>query len=294
MTRIALYGCLAMIAGLAGCGEHLEASPPQAKLVFPDAEPLAHRHRNHSMTESPDGTLRIYAAQKGDETDLMLMHRLPAGGWSKAEVLDLPRLDRNTSPRFFPDGTLYYSSDGPHPNRPGRKDLNIWRVTLDAQGNPGKPDVLPDSINTGSSEDGFAPLEDGRAVFSSTTIGGVGGYDLYIAEPDGDDWSVTPFPHNTAMADSHPVTTTDGKTLIWYAHLPREAHYGVVDLFVSHLQEGEWSAPENLGPAINTSGIDYGPGDTADGRGLYFSREGVMYEVNLQAAIDSAGYVTVN
>ena len=259
--------------------------------VFPGAAPLAHRHRNHSMTESPDGRLRIYVAQKGDVSDLMIMSRLADGEWGAPSVLDLPRRETNTSPRFFPDGTLYYSSDAPHPERPGRKDLNVWRV-VETDGRFSAPEVLPDSINTGSNEDGFAPLGEGRAVFSSTTLGGVGGYDLYIAHQAGNGWIVTPFAHNTAMADSHAIATKDGAALIWYAHMPAGAVYGSVDLFVSHWEGRRWSAPQNLGPAINTTGIDYGAGISANGETLFFSRDGVLLEVNLETALSSAGFVT--
>jgi hypothetical protein len=266
--------------------------PVQVDPVFPEAEPLAHRHRNHSMTEAPDGRLRVFAAQQGDITELKLMTCLADGSWSEPTVLDLPRRETNTSPRFFPDGTLYYSSDAPHPNRPGRKDLNIWRVNY-TDDEFGQPEVMPDSLNTGSHEDGFTPLggRGDRAVFSSTTLGGVGGYDLYVGEKSGDDWRVVPFPYNTAMADSHPVVTPDGEHLFWYAHLPSEDVYGAVDLFVSRLDSDGWSAPVNLGPVINTAGIEYGAGVSADGDTFFFSRDGVLFQAPIKPVIAEAGYV---
>lgn len=290
LFRYVLSGLLGSLAALTACGQKQPLPPEIPIMVFPETPTLAHRHRNHSLTESPDGQYRIYAAQKGDETDLMILVAQPGGGWSAPQKLELPRLETNTSPRFAPDGTLYYSSDARHPRRPGRKDLNIWQVRLEA-GVPGEPEVLPDSINSGSHEDGFAPLGADTAIFSSTTIGGVGGYDLYIARKAGDDWSVTPFPHNTAMADSHPVATPDGKTLIWYAHMPLDEIYGAVDLFVSHLTPEGWNVPQNLGPQINSSGIDYGAGVSADGQTLFFSRDGILLQTQLKAALDSAGFV---
>ena len=259
--------------------------------VFPDAAPLAHRQRNHSMTETPDGRLRVFAAQRGDATDLMLMKRIDGGKWSEPTKLNLPRRETNTSPRFFPDGVLYYSSDAPHPERPGRKDLNIWRVEFKGD-DLGVPEVLPDTINSGSHEDGFAPIDAQRAVFSSTTLGGAGGYDLYIAEKVKGAWQVSPFPHNTAMADSHPVAAQGGSVLIWYAHLPSDAAYGAVDLFMSRFDSGHWSAPQNLGPGVNTAGIDYGAGVSGDGKTLFFSRDGVLLETDLAAAINDAGYIS--
>lgn len=301
LSRICFSATLGCIA-LAACNGTNTGSPCRATFanrqpvqvypVFPETKPLAHRHRNHSMTESPDGLLRVFAAQQGDITELRLMTCLADGAWSEPTLLDLPRRETNTSPRFFPDGTLYYSSDAPHPKRPGRKDLNIWRVNY-SDSEFGQPEVMPDSINTGSHEDGFAPLgsRGDRAVFSSTTLGGVGGYDLYIAEKTGENWRVTPFPHNTAMADSHPVVTPDGGHILWYAHLPSEQVYGVVDLFVSRLGPDGWSAPVNLGPVINTSGIEYGAGVSADGETLFFSRDGVLFQAPMTSVLAEAGYV---
>ena len=290
-VSVILVSALFCAALLSGCTEQSAPEAVSAKPVFPGAAPLAHRHRNHSLTESPDKQLRVYAAQRGDVTDLMLSRRTDGEGWSKPVVLNLPKRETNTSPRFFPDGTLYYSSDAPHPDRPGRKDLNIWRVTH-VDGVFGTPTVLPNSINTGSHEDTFAPLGAGRAVFSSTTLGGEGGFDLYVVEENDGDWDVTPFPHNTAMADSHPVATKDGATLIWYGHLPSDKVYGAVDLFFSRLENGTWSEPKNLGPAINTAGIEYGAGLSVDDEALFFSRDGVLLEIKLEAALGQAGYVT--
>ena len=286
----ALSSALACVLLLSGCDEQTASSEPYIRLVFPDAAPLAHRYRNHSMTETPDGKLRVFAAQKGDVTELMIMRRRVGGGWSAPTVLDLPRRETNTSPRFFSDGSLYYSSDAPHPERVGRKDLNIWRVTLNNDVT-GVPEVMPDAINTGSHEDGFAPLGENRIVFSSTALRGEGGYDLYIAEKQIGRWIVQPFPHNTIMADSHPVGIKEGRALIWYAHMPSDKVYGSVDLFISYLKDGHWSAPQNLGPDINTAGIDYGAGVSGDGETLFFSRDGVLLEADLDFVIDHIGYV---
>lgn len=274
---------------VSACADRSSVNEVVPERVYPDAPPLKHRHRNHSITESPDGKMRVYVAQRGDIVDLMLQRKMSDGDWSEPTQLDFPKRESNTSPRFFPDGSLYYSSDARHPRRPGRKDLNIWRVDFVA-GAFGTPEVLPDVINTGSHEDSFAPLGEGRAIFSSTTLGGAGGYDLYIAEQSGGAWTVRPFPYNTAMADSHPATSPDGNVLVWYAHMPFDGIYGVVDLFVSERQGDGWSEPKNLGPVINSAGIDYGPGFSSDGERLFFSRDGVLYSVAAEPAVETAGF----
>ncbi len=279
---------------LAGCGEPL---PQEPRLIFPDAEPLRHRHRNHTMTESPDGKIRVYAGQKGDETDLMMMRKKPDGSWSAPELIELPRRLSATSPRFSPhDGRLYYASNAPHPDRPHLRDLNIWVTEWDPETETwAEPEVLPDSINTGGHEEGPAFDAQGRMIFSSTRLvdTAVGGFDLYEATPtEGEngerDFEVKPLNINTMMADSQVVVTADGERIFYYAHLPVENVYGVVDLMTSTRNGDGWSEPVNLGPLINTPEIDYGPGLSGDGSLLFFSRQGVMYEVALSAALESA------
>lgn len=278
-----------LLTALAACDNPTRPDMPTPTVMFPDAAPLEHRHKMHSMAEAPGGQVRVYAAQSGDETDLMIMRRTKTG-WSAPALLPLPKRETNSSPRFFPDGTLYYASDAPHPARPGRKDMNIWRVAFEHDV-IGEPEVLSDAVNSGSHEDGFAPLGDGRAVFASTTLGGVGGYDLYLAVADGDDWAVTPFPHNTMMADAQPATTPDGRTIFWYAHMPADNVYGGVDLFMSQRTQSGWGTPVNLGPVINSAGIDYGPGVSANGETLFFSRDGILMEVGLASAVANARFV---
>lgn len=278
---------------LFSCGPAETPAASELQLVFPDAAPLAHRHRNHSFVQSADGTFYLYARQQGDDTHIVMVRPAQGGGWTEPVALDLPRREIASTPRLSADGWLYFTSDAQHPNRVGRNDLNIWRVTYDGE-TLGVPEVLPDEINTGADEESYAPLGAGRGVFASARMGGAGGYDLYFAEDTETGWQVTPYPHNSMMADATVAATPDGNTLFYYAHLPTEEVYGGVDLFMTQRQEGGWSAPTNLGPLINTQGIEYGPGVSGDGETLYFSRDGVLMSAPLKPSVAAAGFRPVN
>ncbi len=77
---------------------------------------------------------------------------------------------------------------------------------------------------------------------------------------------------NTAKWESQPSLAADGRTL--YFASTRSGGFGNSDIWCSHLlDDGSWSAPENLGAAINTSGSEMAPFIHPDGETLYFSSD---------------------
>ena len=70
----------------------------------------------------------------------------------------------------------------------------------------------------------------------------------------------------------HAALTADGQTLYFASDKP--GGYGGVDIYKSvRDQSGNWAAPTNLGPSINTSGDEMFPFVSNDGT-LYFSSNG--------------------
>ncbi len=81
----------------------------------------------------------------------------------------------------------------------------------------------------------------------------------------------TLFPHYPNKS-GFPHLSADAKTLYFEAKgLP--GGYGGYDLYVSYLENGQWSAPVNLGPNINTNGDEISPFVDEEGV-LYFSSDG--------------------
>ncbi|TAK50526.1 MAG: hypothetical protein EPO28_00165, partial [Saprospiraceae bacterium] len=66
-----------------------------------------------------------------------------------------------------------------------------------------------------------------------------------------------------------PAFSQDGNALYFSSNRP--GGYGGYDLYVSYKTGGTWSAPENLGPAINSLGNEISPFN--DGTSLYFSSD---------------------
>jgi len=86
-------------------------------------------------------------------------------------------------------------------------------------------------------------------------------------------WDVPqPFKYNNPEFNfAHPSLSEDGKTLYFVSDM--DGGYGGTDIYRCILENDEWGAPENLGPAINTVGDEYFPFIHSTGR-LYFSSEG--------------------
>ena len=73
--------------------------------------------------------------------------------------------------------------------------------------------------------------------------------------------------------ESQPSISPNGDVL--YFTSDRPGGFGGLDIYRAHrLQNGEWSAPENLGPAVNTKKNEKSPFIHPDSESLYFASDG--------------------
>ncbi len=295
MTPMRTLMLLLALAGLSACGE--ESAPassapkalPEPVAMLPDAPAPTPFTRAHQLQESPDGTIRVFAQEDGDDTNLFEMVRQEDGSWSAPAMIDLPHVKRITSPAFDPrDGSLLYASDQPLESRPGRTDLNLWRAERrDSQWVEPRP--FPEPVNTGAIEKSPAMTRDGTLYFATNRPdAGGGGLDIVSARqaPETEAWTVTAMRDgfNDARTDDHLAVTADGTRLFFYSH--RAPKRGVVDIWTSvRGEDGIWSIPANPGAPLNTPGVDYGAGLSADGKTLFFSREGALYALPVEAVL---------
>lgn len=126
---------------------------------------------------------------------------------------------------------------------------------------------------------------DGRTiVFASQRPGGLGGYDLWTIEWDGQSWGA-PFnlgaPVNTAGDENRPYLSSDGQEL-WYDGPSRLGYPGPA-IFRSRRQPGGgWGEPEEI-----VSQFAGEPNLSADGSTLYFvhhyvdSQSGAIIEADI-------------
>ncbi|KPK83045.1 MAG: hypothetical protein AMS25_01380 [Gemmatimonas sp. SM23_52] len=74
---------------------------------------------------------------------------------------------------------------------------------------------------------------------------------------------------NSPGKDEHPTFPRSGTTM-YFASI-REAGLGGYDIFVSHLENGDWSPAVTLPPPINTERDEFDPFITLDGSKLFFA-----------------------
>jgi outer membrane protein OmpA-like peptidoglycan-associated protein len=137
---------------------------------------------------------------------------------------------------------------------------------------------LPGNINTNQNEGAQNISQDGQwLIFTGCNFPeGHGSCDLYISYLTADGWS-TPEnlgdSINTEFWESAPSLSPDKRDLYFASRQPDG--FGGSDIYVSHrLTNGQWSAPVNLGPTINTVGDEGTPFIHADNQSLYFTSSG--------------------
>ena len=284
MKALFLPSLAASLFLFAACTEARPAGPTQ---IFPDAEAPDHRNHAYSMTESPDGTIRIYTQERGDEAWLYEMHRT-GKTWSEPTRMTLPARKRMKGASFSrEDGALYFATDADMPPPFNGKDLNIWRVEWDGSA-WGEAKAIEGEINTGANETIASIAADGTMIFVSNRPEMDGfGYGLGEAHRDETGaWKITKFltDLNDIRTDDHAVITADGSRLFFYSH--RTPKIGSTDIWTSkRLADGSWSVPENPGPPLNSEKSEFGPGLSGDGQTLFFSRDGVLMQIGMDEVL---------
>lgn len=141
------------------------------------------------------------------------------------------------------------------------------------------PEEISKAINTTNNEGTCTVSADGRTlVFTACNRpDGHGSCDLYISQKEGKEWSQ---PLNLGQQvnsrewESQPSLSADGHTL--YFASDRKGGIGKRDIWVTHLDnKKQWTAPKNLGPAINTTDDENAPFIHANGRTLFYSSNGL-------------------
>jgi outer membrane protein OmpA-like peptidoglycan-associated protein len=78
---------------------------------------------------------------------------------------------------------------------------------------------------------------------------------------------------NTEFWESQPCLSPDKRDLYFVSNRP--GGFGGSDIYVSHLVNGRWSEPENLGPEVNTAGDEDSPFMHADNQTFFFGSNGL-------------------
>jgi len=144
-------------------------------------------------------------------------------------------------------------------------------------------ELLSDKINTKYHEAAVAFNKEGTIMYFTRNNytnkklrrddDGFNNLKLYRVALNNDEWgAITEVPFNSdAYSVGQPALSDDGKKLYFVSDMP--GTMGATDIFVADISEdGSYSTPKNLGPAINTSGREMFPFVT--GKQMYFASDG--------------------
>lgn len=118
-------------------------------------------------------------------------------------------------------------------------------------------------------------LSGSKRSSTSLSLGGLGLNDIWVSHKTNEGWSEPQNlsdipgepPVNSAYSDHCLYFSADGNEAFWTSTRP--GGYGGDDIWTSRRVNGEWSAPENLGPNVNTAGDEHMSIPTPDGKSLY-------------------------
>jgi outer membrane protein OmpA-like peptidoglycan-associated protein len=188
------------------------------------------------------------------------------------------------SPLVSPDGKRMYFSRQFHPDNVGGEDdpEDIWYSDLDEETGEWLPAVnAGPPLNTeGPNFISSINMVDGKEVFILGNVYGKKGRmytGVSTATREGDSFSD---PVEIDIEDDYNYSPSadfflvpGGEAMIM--SVERDDTYGYRDLYVSFKKSnGQWSVPKNLGPDVNTVGIEKAPFLAEDGKTLYFSSDG--------------------
>lgn len=231
---------------------------------------------------------RIIFTRKANDKENFYESRRDEEGWQKAQ-----NITGDINSDTFNEGSHCISLDGKYLffagcNRPdGLGSCDIY-VSKNIGGQWSSPHNLGAPINTKGWESQPAISADGRSLyFVSTRSGGYGGSDLWKSElQENGSWS-TPVnlgpDINTPYNESSPYIHPDNKTL--YFASDGWPGFGQKDIFSSQMDStGNWSAPNNLGPEINSYTNQNDFQMSLDGKSAYLASENEDSNYNIYFA----------
>ena len=236
---------------------------------------LSTPRNEYNLSEA--GALRVFARSDAHFANARIwLQRRTGDGWSVPEPAPLLEGASDSDPWLTPDGRwLYFASDRVAPGRdPKRRDLDLWRLPIDAQGDFGEPEHLGAAVNSPGMELG-PELHGGVLYFNSTRPGGPAPLSIHAAALDtgGRPGAPEPLPapFNTGTQQGDFTLSPDGRFALFWSQ--REGSAAGDIYAVRRVGDGWDSQAIRLPSPINSAGFDFTPAFSADGTLLRFASD---------------------
>jgi Tol biopolymer transport system component len=243
---------------------------------------------------TPDGkTLYFLRSTPNFNLWTIVFSRFEGGRWSTPEVAPFSGQYSDADPFVTADGSrLYFISNRPVQGKTNT-DLDIWMVEKTTNG-WSEPKNIGAPVNSPGNEWYPTIAANGTIYFGSDREGGKGRTDIYrcrlvdgkyaAAENLGD--SI-----NTPLNEFEALIAPDESFLFLMAGGRSDAKGGF-DLYISHNQSDAWTKPTNLGDQINSSGNEYSPTISPDGKYFFWTSTRSFTEKTLEKRMNYSELMT--
>ena len=280
-----------MLVGVVGC-RHLGVSPGTADsrsdLPAMFAPGVVSTGDVFASTFTPDGKTVVFTKFAPPKPMTLMTSSLVDGRWTSPVPLPFSGTYRDLDPAFSPDGSrLYFSSARPSGPSPADTSSGVDTWYVDRRGDAWSAPVrLPAPVNSNDMDMYPSVTRRGTLYFDSFRSRPSKRF-VYRVEPsasgDAPEPELLSAVINADSGASNLFVDPDERFVVFGAVRP-EGHGGV-DLYISWRNKGEWTRPENLGPAINTAAVEFCPFISRDGKTLYFTRVTTFPDTHIERNI---------
>jgi len=296
-TKVSLIGIVILISAFVWSvaqnekfpilkGEYLGQKPPGIKPEVFAPGIVSTTQGEFNAAFSPDGKEFYFSVNEPSGRETMKFMTRKDNQWTPPQAVPFVSSQNDCDPLFSFDGQrLYFISTRPKKEKAGSSDWNIWYVErTDADWS--EPINIGPPVNSDVDEYYVSLTKDGTIYFSSNRAGGLGSFDIYrsrfvdghYAKPENLGASI-----NTKYLEHDPFIAPD-ESYILFTSVDRPEGFGTGDLYISsRRKDGTWTKSKNMGKAFNTSGYDFCPIVSPDGKYFFFTRRGDIYWVSVEA-----------
>ncbi|WOE76224.1 hypothetical protein [Alterisphingorhabdus coralli] len=259
-------------------GPYLGQEPPGMEpQVFAPGLISLDDERELNSVFSPDGKIFMFSRVVNGVFKMFYSRLRDDDSWQEPRMAALSKTYPGHSEVdmvFSPDGDwLYFISDRPLKGYSLERH-NIWRSKVTPNGLL-TPEPLGPEINTAGHDLYPMLVGDGSLYYSANGEETIGARDSYRAQYSNGTFE-TPVnlgPAINSDMDEGDIYVSPDESYIIHVSSSRPDGLGDGDLYISFKQaDGSWGQGVNMGPTINTAGIDYCPMVTPDGKYLFFTR----------------------
>lgn len=248
-------------------------------------------HYEYGSVFSKDGKEFYYAIIINEKPQIRCI-KFDNKVWTAPQTVIGSNQYEYNDPFLSPDGKrLYFISDRAADGRGKKKDFDIWYIERKKGGWSDEPVNAGPNINTDKNEYYMSFTADETMYYSSngsTSPSTDKNYDIRFSRfIKGQFRASQPLTNrvNTDHYEADVFVSPDEQYVIFCAERPDG--FGQGDLYISFKSKtGEWQPARNMGSVINTSGYEFCPFVTGDGKYFFFSKDGDIYWVSA-AVIDS-------